>query len=74
MALAAALRCHPLLLPAGEQLLYHAAAHHAAHYAAGFALCNLAENVNLWRKLGFDDPWIAVGSLLRPQERWAALP
>jgi predicted short-subunit dehydrogenase-like oxidoreductase (DUF2520 family) len=32
-------------------LLYHA----AAHYAASFVLCNLAENVNVWRKLGFDE-------------------
>ena len=51
MALAAALRCHPLSIPAGGRLLYHA----AAHYAASFALCSLAENVNLWRKLGFDE-------------------
>jgi predicted short-subunit dehydrogenase-like oxidoreductase (DUF2520 family) len=50
-ALAAALRCHPLSIPAGGRLLYHA----AAHYAASFALCSLAENVNLWRKLGFDE-------------------
>ncbi|BCZ76947.1 hypothetical protein PTKU64_06220 [Paraburkholderia terrae] len=51
MALAAALRCHPLSIPAGGRLLYHA----AAHYAASFALCSLAENVTLWRKLGFDE-------------------
>jgi predicted short-subunit dehydrogenase-like oxidoreductase (DUF2520 family) len=51
MALAAALRCHPLSIPAGGRLLYHA----AAHNAASFTLCSLAENVNLWRKLGFDE-------------------
>lgn len=50
-ALAAALRCHPLSIPPGGRLLYHA----AAHYAASFALCSLAENVSLWRKLGFDE-------------------
>jgi predicted short-subunit dehydrogenase-like oxidoreductase (DUF2520 family) len=51
IALAAAPRCHPLSIPPDGRLLYHA----AAHYAAGFALCILAENVNLWRKLGFDE-------------------
>ncbi|MBP0593054.1 DUF2520 domain-containing protein [Paraburkholderia sp. LEh10] len=50
-ALAAALRCHPLSIPPGGRMLYHA----AAHYAASFALCNLGETVNLWRKLGFDE-------------------
>jgi predicted short-subunit dehydrogenase-like oxidoreductase (DUF2520 family) len=48
-ALAVALRCHPLSIPAGGRMLYHA----AAHYAASFALCNLAECVALWRTLGF---------------------
>lgn len=50
-ALAAALGCHPLSIPAGGRMLYHA----AAHYAASFALCNLAECVELWRSLGFDE-------------------
>jgi predicted short-subunit dehydrogenase-like oxidoreductase (DUF2520 family) len=48
-ALAVALRCHPLSIPPGGRMLYHA----AAHYAASFALCNLAECVALWRTLGF---------------------
>ena len=50
-ALAGALRCHPLSIPAGGRMLYHA----AAHYAASFALCSLSECVNLWRTLGFDE-------------------
>ncbi|MGF6857441.1 Rossmann-like and DUF2520 domain-containing protein [Paraburkholderia sp. CI3] len=48
-ALALALRCHPLSIPPGGRMLYHA----AAHYAASFALCSLAECVALWRTLGF---------------------
>jgi predicted short-subunit dehydrogenase-like oxidoreductase (DUF2520 family) len=48
-ALAIALRCHPLSIPPGGRMLYHA----AAHYAASFALCSLAECVALWRTLGF---------------------
>jgi predicted short-subunit dehydrogenase-like oxidoreductase (DUF2520 family) len=48
-ALAVALRCHPLAIPPGGRMLYHA----AAHYAASFALCSLAECVALWRTLGF---------------------
>jgi hypothetical protein len=32
-------------------MLYHG----AAHYAASFALCGLAEAVELWRGLGFDE-------------------
>jgi predicted short-subunit dehydrogenase-like oxidoreductase (DUF2520 family) len=48
-ALAIALRCHPVSIPAGGRMLYHA----AAHYAASFALCSLAECVALWRTLGF---------------------
>jgi predicted short-subunit dehydrogenase-like oxidoreductase (DUF2520 family) len=55
-ALALALRCHPLSIPAGGRMLYHA----AAHYAASFALCSLAECVALWRTLGF-----AEGDALR---------
>jgi predicted short-subunit dehydrogenase-like oxidoreductase (DUF2520 family) len=51
MALAVALRCHPLSIPPGGRMLYHA----AAHYAASFALCSLAECVALWRTLGFAD-------------------
>jgi predicted short-subunit dehydrogenase-like oxidoreductase (DUF2520 family) len=50
-ALAVALRCHPLSIPAGGRMLYHA----AAHYAASFALCSLAECVALWRTLGFGE-------------------
>ncbi|AOJ09128.1 Rossmann-like and DUF2520 domain-containing protein [Burkholderia mayonis] len=49
VALAAALGCHPLAIPAGGRMLYHA----AANYAASFALGNLAECVELWRSLGF---------------------
>jgi predicted short-subunit dehydrogenase-like oxidoreductase (DUF2520 family) len=48
-ALAIALGCHPLSIPAGGRMLYHG----AAHYAASFALCSLAECVALWRTLGF---------------------
>ncbi len=48
-ALAKALDCHPLSIPAGGRMLYHG----AAHYAASFALCSLAECVALWRTLGF---------------------
>jgi predicted short-subunit dehydrogenase-like oxidoreductase (DUF2520 family) len=48
-ALAVALGCHPLTIPAGGRMLYHG----AAHYAASFALCSLAECVALWRTLGF---------------------
>ncbi len=48
-ALVLALRCHPLSIPPGGRMLYHA----AAHYAASFALCSLAECVALWRTLGF---------------------
>ncbi|AJY12043.1 DUF2520 domain-containing protein [Burkholderia dolosa] len=49
--LAGALGCHPLSIPAGGRMLYHA----AAHYAASFALCGLSEAVELWRDLGFDE-------------------
>ena len=48
-ALARALGCHPLSIPAGGRMLYHG----AAHYAASFVLCSLAECVALWRTLGF---------------------
>ena len=51
LRLAAALGCHPLSIPAGGRMLYHA----AAHYAASFALCGLAEAVELRRGLGFDE-------------------
>ncbi|AOI56859.1 Rossmann-like and DUF2520 domain-containing protein [Burkholderia diffusa] len=51
LRLAAALGCHPLSIPAGGRMLYHA----AAHYAASFALCGLSEAVELWRGLGFDE-------------------
>ncbi|ALK29586.1 Rossmann-like and DUF2520 domain-containing protein [Burkholderia plantarii] len=50
-ALAAALGCHPLAIPPGGRMLYHA----AAHYAASFALCGLAEAVALWRQLGMNE-------------------
>jgi predicted short-subunit dehydrogenase-like oxidoreductase (DUF2520 family) len=51
VALALALRCHPLSIPHGGRMLYHG----AAHYAASFALCALSECVELWRTLGFDE-------------------
>ncbi|AIO41399.1 NAD binding domain of 6-phosphogluconate dehydrogenase family protein [Burkholderia cenocepacia] len=51
LRLTAALGCHPLSIPAGGRMLYHA----AAHYAASFALCGLSEAVELWRGLGFDE-------------------
>ncbi|WP_321851611.1 Rossmann-like and DUF2520 domain-containing protein [Burkholderia diffusa] len=51
LRLAAALGGHPLSIPAGGRMLYHA----AAHYAASFALCGLSEAVELWRGLGFDE-------------------
>ncbi|OAJ58215.1 NADP oxidoreductase [Paraburkholderia ginsengiterrae] len=62
MALAVALRCHPLSIPAGGRMLYHA----AAHYAASFALCSLAECVALWRTLGLaeDDALRALPPML----------
>lgn len=50
-ALVRALGCHPLSIPPGSRMLYHA----AAHYAASFALCGLAECANLWGKLGFTE-------------------
>lgn len=46
--LARTLLCHPLTIPSDERMLYHG----AAHYAASFALCALAEAVELWRTLG----------------------
>lgn len=49
--LVAALGCHPLAIPPGGRLLYHA----AANYAASFVLCGLSEAVELWRTLGFDE-------------------
>jgi predicted short-subunit dehydrogenase-like oxidoreductase (DUF2520 family) len=49
--LARALNCHPLSIPPGGRLLYHA----AAHYAASFALCALSETVTLWKQLGFSE-------------------
>ncbi len=50
-ALARALGCHPLSIPPGGRLLYHA----AAHYAASFALCALSETTTLWKELGFNE-------------------
>lgn len=50
-ALARALGCHPLSVPRGSRMLYHG----AAHYAASFALCSLAECVELWSRLGFSE-------------------
>ncbi|WP_345811433.1 DUF2520 domain-containing protein [Paraburkholderia sp. PREW-6R] len=50
-ALAVALGCHPLSIPPGGRMLYHA----AAHYAASFALCSLAECVTLWQTLGMTE-------------------
>jgi predicted short-subunit dehydrogenase-like oxidoreductase (DUF2520 family) len=51
VALAQALGCHPLAIAGGQRMLYHG----AAHYAASFALSSLAECVDLWRQLGFDE-------------------
>ncbi|MGH8781334.1 Rossmann-like and DUF2520 domain-containing protein [Paraburkholderia sp.] len=61
-AMTSALGCHPLSIPGGGRMLYHA----AAHYAASFALCGLAECVALWRTLGFaeDDALRAVLPML----------
>ncbi|WP_133647716.1 Rossmann-like and DUF2520 domain-containing protein [Paraburkholderia flava] len=61
-AMTSALGCHPLSIPGGGRMLYHA----AAHYAASFALCGLAECVTLWSKLGFaeDDALRAVLPML----------
>jgi predicted short-subunit dehydrogenase-like oxidoreductase (DUF2520 family) len=50
-ALARALGCEVLALPSGQRMLYHGAAHHAA----SFALAGLAEAVEVWRTLGFDE-------------------
>lgn len=49
--LARALGCHPLSIPPGGRMLYHA----AAHYAASFALSALSETVSLWQQLGFSE-------------------
>lgn len=50
-ALARAISCHPLAIAPGQRMLYHG----AAHYAASFALCALAEAVELWRVLGLSE-------------------
>lgn len=51
VGLAQGLGCHPLAIAGSQRMLYHG----AAHYAASFALCSLAECVELWRTLGFDE-------------------
>jgi predicted short-subunit dehydrogenase-like oxidoreductase (DUF2520 family) len=50
-ALARSLGCDVLSLAGGQRMLYHG----AAHYAASFALAALAEAVDVWRTLGFDE-------------------
>jgi predicted short-subunit dehydrogenase-like oxidoreductase (DUF2520 family) len=50
-ALARSLGCEVLTLPGEQRLLYHG----AAHYAASFAIAALAEAVDVWRTLGFDE-------------------
>lgn len=50
-ALAHALGCEVLTLAGAQRMLYHG----AAHYAASFALAGLAEAVEIWRTLGFDE-------------------
>lgn len=50
-ALARALGCEVLALDGSHRMLYHG----AAHYAASFALAALAEAVEVWRTLGFDE-------------------
>lgn len=50
-ALARALGCEVLTLGSAQRMLYHG----AAHYAASFALAALAEAVDVWRTLGFDE-------------------
>ncbi|PMS15801.1 DUF2520 domain-containing protein [Trinickia dabaoshanensis] len=50
-ALAHALGCEILTLAGAQRMLYHG----AAHYAASFALAGLAEAVEIWRTLGFDE-------------------
>lgn len=50
-ALVRAISCHPLTIAPGGRMLYHG----AAHYAASFALCALAEAVELWRTLGLSE-------------------
>lgn len=50
-ALAHALGCEVLTLAGAQRMLYHG----AAHYAASFALAGLAEAVDIWRTLGFDE-------------------
>ena len=49
--LARSLGCEVLSLAGGQRMLYHG----AAHYAASFALAALAEAVDVWRTLGFDE-------------------
>lgn len=50
-ALARSLGCEVLTLGNAQRMLYHG----AAHYAASFALAALAEAVDVWRTLGFDE-------------------
>ncbi|WP_206955654.1 Rossmann-like and DUF2520 domain-containing protein [Trinickia acidisoli] len=50
-ALARSLGCEVLTLAGAQRMLYHG----AAHYAASFALAALAEAVDIWRTLGFND-------------------
>jgi predicted short-subunit dehydrogenase-like oxidoreductase (DUF2520 family) len=50
-ALARALGCEVLALAGAQRLLYHG----AAHYAASFALAGLAEALDVWGTLGFDE-------------------
>ncbi|RDU96150.1 Rossmann-like and DUF2520 domain-containing protein [Trinickia dinghuensis] len=50
-ALARSLGCEILTLEGARRMLYHG----AAHYAASFALAALAEAVDVWGTLGFDE-------------------
>jgi predicted short-subunit dehydrogenase-like oxidoreductase (DUF2520 family) len=58
-ALARALGCEALSIPAGGRMLYHG----SANYAASFVLSALYENVMLWKHLGLDEDAVLAAVL-----------
>ncbi|WP_084656294.1 Rossmann-like and DUF2520 domain-containing protein [Pandoraea norimbergensis] len=71
-ALANAIGCRPLEIPAGERMRYHA----GANYAASFLLCLLEEATELWRAIGMPENdakeamWpLVMGTLNAARER-----
>ncbi|MDN4573795.1 DUF2520 domain-containing protein [Pandoraea cepalis] len=74
-ALATAIRCRALSIPAGERMRYHA----GANYAASFLLCLLDEATQLWQAIGMpeadaqDAMWpLVMGTLTAARERGLA--